>query len=257
MWVPFWKLSPGGNPTVLLDARGVEIAAAARADAAEQVMREPLVGAEQVGFLVPAATADGRMEMAGGELCINATRCAAAIFSRELGRDTVRFATSGSDALVDAEVRGEHVALRLAIPLSLAQLGGNLWRVALPGITHFVREGDPSDDREVAWAALQAIISALDEADRPDGAVGLMTVSSAVSLTLAPLVHVPAARTLVMETACGSGSVAVAAVFGVGGVTHVKQPSGSTLSISVDGAGVTIEGEVMLTAEGRLRLTTG
>lgn len=91
--VPFAKLSPGGNTTILLTMPAPPIAERARM--ANEVMHPLHLGAEQVGF----ADMDGelpRLEMMGGEFCGNAARSFAALLAME-----------GHPALVYCDARGE------------------------------------------------------------------------------------------------------------------------------------------------------
>lgn len=89
MNLTFAKLCPGGNPTILITD---PVPAGNRADVAAKLMAPLHLYAEQVGFMrsnkVPeppeAGTNDGpekagipRLEMMGGEFCVNATRAAA------------------------------------------------------------------------------------------------------------------------------------------------------------------------------------
>ena len=80
---PFWKVTPGGNPTILL--RGQDIPPAQRASVAACIMSHQHIGGEQVGYVrfegVP------RLDMMGGEFCGNAAMCAAALHMMKQGKE--------------------------------------------------------------------------------------------------------------------------------------------------------------------------
>lgn len=88
MHLPFLKYSPSGNTTLLvrLDAPacagGPDLGPAERAAVAAEIIAPEHLGAEQVGF-VRLNGALPRLDMMGGELCVNATRAMAALLLDE------------------------------------------------------------------------------------------------------------------------------------------------------------------------------
>jgi hypothetical protein len=74
--LPFFKFSPSGNSTILVP--DMRLSLADRVLLAGRLMRRDHLYAEQVGFLDPQAE-QPRLEMMGGELCLNACRAAAAL----------------------------------------------------------------------------------------------------------------------------------------------------------------------------------
>ena len=73
----FWKVTPSGNPTILLKAE--DVPPARRAEVANAVMSPQHIGGEQVGYIRLKGTP--RLDMMGGEFCLNATRA----FAEDLG----------------------------------------------------------------------------------------------------------------------------------------------------------------------------
>ena len=144
--IPFYKLSPGGNTTILIPADAVP--AAQRAETARRLMDPLHLGAEQVGFIELAGEMPS-LEMMGGELCGNACRSLAALLVM-LAED-VRTAwpvaghlrASGANAPVAWRVcpMPGDTALDAAVRIGLTgatvtELEPGLRRVDMPGIVH-------------------------------------------------------------------------------------------------------------------------
>lgn len=113
MHLPFIKYSPSGNMTLLvrLDAPGSghvsELGPAERAAVAAEIIAPDHLGAEQAGF-VRLDGALPRLDMMGGEFCVNATRALAALLleehrlrpeaARRTGGDSAGQMSGGSEA---------------------------------------------------------------------------------------------------------------------------------------------------------------
>lgn len=195
MRLPFLKYSPSGNTTILvrLDApesapacsgRALSLPPAERAAAAAEIIAPDHLGAEQAGFV----RLDGslpRLDMMGGEFCVNATRALASLLLDEgrlqpeprpesvaesaCGGATDRdgeegwlsgqVSVSGADAPLTVRARRmggrgrTETAVRLdrPSPACLERPGPGLRLVRLPGITHLVLDADrhplPPDGR--------------------------------------------------------------------------------------------------------------
>ena len=283
----FWKITPGGNPTVLLDAAAVPHALRARA--AAEIMDPLHLNGEQVGFVRFGGPGSmPRLDMMGGEFCLNATRAFAALLAREgvlpaegrersdQWRGTVE--VSGARGPVPVHVRRDPLAhasaaWTAAAGLDFAEMprptedkdGACLIRV--PGIAHIVMENGEIPDGDglpAVCAGLRARFG-LDDED----AVGCLWLDTRSDpAVLYPVVWVRATHTLCRESACGSGTLACAlAVRARGGGRHfeLRQPSGDVLTVSFEpglacGASSTpatrvwVEGPVRFVAEGRLFL---
>lgn len=163
---------------------------------------------EQVGFLCPPLHGgEGRMEMAGGEFCGNATRAFGMLTAQGLGHPAqLQVEVSGCDRLVTVDIDWEAGTARAQMPLprgvGRTEVDGHLGTlVDLGGIAHFVVE-DVSPSQEFLEKAEPLFW------DIPDlDAYGVMFLSGD---RMTPLVKVPAAGTLVWEGSCGSGTLAAA-----------------------------------------------
>lgn len=267
----FSKWSSGGNTTIFLHDAG--LSARLQAACARAVLAPDILGAEQAGTV---SLAGRTLSMAGGEFCVNASRAFGALLAltsptagEGLLREEIR--VSGWEGPVALTVRGSaprwQVAARLALPPDARpetprDLPAGARLVRLPGISHLLLplEGahPPPDLLGSARAALERA-DLLGEAAagviwwRPDGPGFAMT----------PVVHVRDARTLVAESACGSGALALALELAARqGLRECRltQPSGSLLEVRVSPPGADglvvadIDGPVTLIARGRVWL---
>lgn len=201
------RADPSGNITLfVLDPVPRQI----RGELSARLMSLPGSDVEQVGFVCPPLHGgSGRMEMAGGEFCGNATRAFGMLTAQTRGRASqVQVEVSGCEGLVTVDVNWDSRTARAQMPLpraaGLTEVDGHRGvLVDLEGIAHFVVEGvSPSLEffqkaESLFW-------------DMPDlDAYGVIFLDNQAG-TMTPLVKVPAAGSLVWEGSCGSGSLAAA-----------------------------------------------
>ena len=276
----FWKVTPGGNPTILLKAE--DIAPEKRVSLANAVMDVQHIGGEQVGYV--RLTGTPRLDMMGGEFCLNATRAFASVLDalglleRE-GKDSRGFVeVSGSEGLVEVRVTHADHALPFAeaclhfdtLPEPVDMADG-LCLVRIPGIAHIVQSGTPTP-YNVEQGQLPAFCShqRAELGLANEDAVGHLWLSpeksqidsGTVRLVLAPVVWVRETKTLCFESACGSGTLACAlAEHAKSGATRfdIVQPSGTALSVRMEkaekGWDVWVGGPSRITASGVTDLT--
>ena len=197
------RANPAGNITLFVldpvpvgDRAGLAAKLMARSDA------------EQVGFLCPPLYGSaGRMEMAGGEFCGNATRAFGMLIAQRLGGlDRVSVEVSGCERPVTVDLDWTAGTARAQMPLprgvGRTEADGHPGTlVDLGGIAHFVVEDVvPSQDVFDRAEPLFWDIPGLD-------AYGVIFLEGE---RMTPLVKVPAAGTLVWEGSCGSGTLAAA-----------------------------------------------
>lgn len=201
------RANPAGNITLfVLDP----VPSGDRAVLAAKLMALPEFQAEQVGFVCPPCSGgDGRMEMAGGEFCGNASRAYGMLVSQQKGGlAQVQLEVSGCDGLVTVDVDRKHHTARAQMPLPRSAkkrtVDGCLGiLVDLTGIVHLVVENvSPSLEFFQKAEPLFQEIPGLE-------AYGVIFLDTEKG-TLTPLVKVPAAGSLVWEGSCGSGSLAAA-----------------------------------------------
>lgn len=272
----FWKVTPSGNPTILLKSE--DVPQARRAEVANAVMSPQHIGGEQVGYIrlegVP------RLDMMGGEFCLNATRAFASVLA-SLG--LLRREGNVSSGLVEVSGVNSRVAVRVihserALPFAEAclhfdelpkpaLLPGGLRLMRVPGIAHIVQGGAvPSGDELDAFCLGQRRTLDL-EGEEAVGHLWLEVPERAeqeaeTSLELSPVVWVRDTATLCFESACGSGTLACAlaehARTGAEAFS-ITQPSGMALSVRIEkkeqGFDVWVGGPSRITACGETDLS--
>lgn len=254
------KVVPGGNATVLVTTPVPE---AQRARVAAWLMGEEGLGGEQVGF-VDLAGGVPRLAMMGGEFCANACRALAVLLAearRIRPGEEVLVATSGLETPVAVAVHGQGPQwqswVRVPWAAQAEPVASGTWVVRLPGIVHVlvdeaVAPFDGGACHEVA-AAWRRRLGLTDEA-----AVGCVWFGHGpAALAIRPLVWVRATATAVLETACGSGTLAVMAVLphlpwdqGV----RVLQPSGQALEVRREGDAAWLGGPARCTVRATVPL---
>lgn len=201
------RADPAGNITLfVLDP----VPKGDRAGIAARLMALPGTDTEQVGFVCPPLQGGaGRMEMAGGEFCGNATRAFGMLTARQLGGvSQVLVEVSGCVAPVTVDVDLSAGTARAQMPLPRAV---NCVRadghpgvlVDLGGIAHLVVEDVlPS---QAFFERVEPVFRDIPGLE----AYGVIFLDGRKG-TMTPLVKVPAAGTLVWEGSCGSGTLAAA-----------------------------------------------
>ena len=272
----FWKVTSSGNPTILL--RAEDVPAPRRAFVANAVMDAQHIGGEQVGYVrlegIP------RLDMMGGEFCLNATRAFASVLD---SLDLLERDGDVSHGLVEVSGVSERVAVRVThgegLPVAEAclhfdslpepeALSDTLSIVRVPGITHLVQGGStPEGSTLEDFCAEQRHELSLEEEEAVghlwmEEKAGNADDSQITTLALEPVVWVRATATLCFESACGSGTLACAlAAHAKSGATHfsIFQPSGTPLSVRMErnenGWDVWVGGPSRITASGMTDLS--
>lgn len=256
----FWKISPSGNPTILVPVEALsqeeQDQPRLRAQLANALMQPLHVGAEQVGFIYRA---EQSLDMMGGEFCLNATRAfAALLFEKRKERQEEgavwesELRVSGVDMPVAVRVQAgaggpeqkEGALPYAAAALTFAQLPPveslekGISRVVLPGITHIILE-EPMHSMPMEEAAWRAQAYGLCEKyGLGAAAVGCLWLQARGSdWELKPVVLVQATQSLFYESACGSGTLACGLYLqakGHGQELRILQPSGDFLSVVLE-----------------------
>ena len=264
--LPFYKLSPGGNPTILVHDNTLfaetEDMFQNRASVAREMMDLDHIGAEQVGFLDTSRSLP-HMEMMGGEFCLNAIRSAALIFALlDLLPPAVHKSTHCEGTITTSGIK-ETVRVRVAAPPADSGLSPDMARdvavafplsttipdapklfrdcgpgetlVRLPGITHLLLDTTvhPQPKNPLAAAAIKRAEYNLDK-DEAAGVIWHTPRPQASNFhCILPVVRVQRTGSVVAETACGSGSLALALLLAKdgGNVFTIRQPSGHNITV--------------------------
>ncbi|MDD5823592.1 MAG: hypothetical protein PUD55_04160 [Firmicutes bacterium] len=203
-------LNPAGNITAVIQGADTD----ERLDLSREILASGK--AEQVGFEVEpyVKSSLGRLEMAGGEFCGNATRAYAFYLAskfQQTGVCDVTIEISGANEPVHVNVdldKGEaYTDMPLPLGTSEVSTDGTAYPVVrMEGIDHMIVQDIELDADE----AIDAMISALE----PSACGVLYVTDTGDSFTLKPYVYVNGVESRVWESSCGSGSVALAWVLG-------------------------------------------
>lgn len=221
----FFKLSPGGNTTLLLVDEN--FLPRERAAIAAEVLDPLHLHAEQVGFVDLKAP---RLEMAGGEFCLNATRALGALLGLTAWearpaperpaalrwRGTARVSGMPVPALLEvsgdaARIPETDAAVFLDLPSSVPceAVAPGAVLVRLPGIVHLLldRTRHPFPDD---WQAACALWRRRFDLEKEPAAGCVWWHAAGDVLHADPVVRVKEPYSLCRETSCGSGALALA-----------------------------------------------
>ncbi|WP_138160289.1 hypothetical protein [Peptoniphilus catoniae] len=166
---------------------------------------------EQVGFISPSY--DGpplRLDMAGGEFCGNATRAYglySATFLEEKGEYNMEVYVSGIDhpiyVLANTINNTAYIELPEAISVGELEVEGKSYKIVeLSGITHVIID-DRKEDKDFVKKVIDAAKNKIESK-----AYGVLFYNKEDS-SMVPYVEVVEADTLVRESSCASGTVAL------------------------------------------------
>lgn len=200
--------NPAGNITIFVMSAVPQQQYAA---VAAMLLAEGSFRAEQVAFHVaPKMGGDGRIEMMGGEFCGNATRSYGYLLSKLLpgNPDSVRVEISGADRPLTVKVDAVFGRCETEMPLPTEKIlieydDEAFSAVCFDGIVHTIVPGAPRSQAFVD-GLLAAVRNAVDSS-----AYGVMFLDGA---HMVPVVYVCETDSMIWESSCGSGSMAVAAL---------------------------------------------
>lgn len=295
--IEFFKFVPGGNPTIIVLPS--PLTCSALPQVAAKIMHPLHLHAEQVGR-IDFCSPYPHLQMMGGEFCVNATRSAAALLAREglffaphatplcvegeisvSGAATpVRCAVSTSSKALKSHLQGEPTLLSTAPPtpalksatvfsaarvplegLHIEYPEPGITLIHMPGISHLLLDVSSYPFPE-CWQKETPHIRKRFGLDK-EPACGIDWFSERGDhCALWPVVYVKDTASEVMETACGSGSLALAVTMRAKQqqkkteVVKILQPSGACLDIFFEGATAAwVSGPVQLVAYGNTLLT--
>ena len=128
--INFKILNPGGNKTALV--HGIDYSSKQKSIINNSIM-EKFPDVEQVGFISDKET---RLEMSGGEFCLNASRCA--IYEYSKNGNVVKLKVSGMDKTIIGKTIGKN-EVELMIDISkdrnkLMKRQDKYWSINIDGI---------------------------------------------------------------------------------------------------------------------------
>ena len=235
----FKILNPGGNKTALVI--GDKYSDNQKSQINAKILKEnPDV--EQVGFI---DTKENKLEMAGGEFCVNATRCA--IWHYLNGQEgKIKLEVSGyKSKIIGGITKGKDVYVNMKINKkidSIIDIKEIFNLVKLDGILlAVVNENDSvnliKNIRKNENKSKSELKELMKNFDTEEKAVGIILLEKENEKTkINPIIWVKTVDTLYYETACGSGSLATAIykryAEGIENI-DVMQPSGYSININL------------------------
>lgn len=239
--IKYKVLNPGGNKTALVD--GSEYTDNQKKLINNMIMeKNPQI--EQVGFL---SNKINRLEMAGGEFCMNGTRCA--IWEYLKGKEgEIEISVSGTDKMILGKVLNDKkVEIQLDIGKNIANLyevKNDFTCIKIDGILIAILNEKKSktyiqklkqDEEKTKNELKQLMIAKLECKEK---AIGIMLLEKEVGkIKINPIVWVKAIDTVFYETACGSGSLGTAIynyLKNKDKEIEIVQPSGYSINIKLE-----------------------
>ena len=206
--------NPGGNKTALI--YGSEYTNNQKKLINKMIM-EKYPQVEQVGFL---SIKTNRLEMAGGEFCMNATRCAVYEYSKK-NKKEIKISVSGTNKELTGEVLSNNkVEIKLDICKNIADLievKNDITYVKIDGILIVIFDEEKSknyirklkENEEMAKNEIKQLM--IKEIKTEEKAIGIMFLEKILGkIRINPVVWVKDIDTVFYETACGSGSLGTA-----------------------------------------------
>ena len=246
-------LNPGGNKTALVI--GNEYSEDEKKKINDIILEEN-IDVEQVGFL---SSTKNRLDMAGGEFCVNATRCAIWHYLKGKG-GTINIEVSGIKETIKGWISEDDlkkVYAKLPINKSIENLvkkEGIYNLVYLDGITHAViSEADSKEFienlKQNEEQTKQKLKSLMEKIKTKESAVGIiLTEKNKETTRIYPIVWVKSVDTVYYETACGSGSLATAIFNYMVYHAHnheIIQPSGYIINVEINEDAEMIESAII------------
>ena len=192
---------PSGNPTALVEVKTIPNLADRKVINNDIMAKFPFV--EQVGFIDD----EFNLTMAGGERCINAIRCAALHYMKKLNLNNAKVLNLGDIFECGQDENGVFISSDFSLKFECKVQENGEFLVNLGGITHIVNFQELNlDDEELKIYALEKL-KFYDLLNLE--ASGFINYNEP---NLKPVVYVKDINTLFYESACGSGSIAVAVV---------------------------------------------
>ena len=240
MNIDYKILNPGGNKTAIVI--GNEYSKREKKQINDKILKENL-DVEQVGFI---SEKEKRLEMARGEFCVNATRCA--IWEYLNGQDgVIQLNVSGcSNKILGGITKQKDVYVNILINKKISDMieeNHKFFIIKLDGIVlavvdeenskHDIEELKKDEDKiKMKWREIMRTF------DMTEKALGVILLEKEKGKTkIHPIIWVKTIDTLYYETACGSGSLATAIyknyIEGIG-CLEVLQPSGNSINVRLN-----------------------
>lgn len=235
MKIPYIKVNPGGNTTAIVtgqfDKQNIITLCKNILESDKTI--------EQVGFWVTPndKTLDARLEMAGGEFCGNALRALGAAMYIGTNKTSYRVECSGTPQTITLRSTRD----RSSIQISTDAFFANAKTCSLPGISYILLEDF------VDKAKAQQLLKDNNYLQLAgSGVVGYKKKNEGFVIT--PIVWVRDVETFFEETACGSGTMALAFqqfILNKKSILTIEQPSTAIFTTSIENNSIVLDGPIV------------
>ncbi len=233
-------LNPGGNKTAIVI--GNEYTSEEKKKINNKILKENR-DVEQVGFINKN---EYKLEMAGGEFCVNATRCAVWEYLKGIP-GKIKLQVSGYKNKIIGEIKEDkNVYVNMLIKnkiTNIMEIKEKFNLIKLDGILIAVIDEENSKeyieklkmDEEKTKLELRKIMKKFNTQENAVGIILLEKQDEKIKIN--PIIWVKTIDTLYYETACGSGSLATAIYKNyIDGTQELEiiQPSGYSIKIKIN-----------------------
>ena len=233
-------LNPGGNKTAIVFRN--EYSDKEKKKINDEILKENST-IEQVGFI---SAKENKLEMAGGEFCVNATRCAIWEYLKGESGEIELNVSGCKDKIIGGITNKKDVYVNMQINKKMSDIiekNAKFNFVKLDGILLVVVNEENSkgyieelkNNEEKAKLKLKKIMKNFNTDEKAVGIILLEKENKKIKIN--PIIWVKTIDTLYYETACGSGSLATAIY-----KNHMEeiekleiiQPSGYSINVNLN-----------------------
>ena len=249
--VDYKILNPGGNKTALII--GTDYTDEDKREINNRILNDnPDV--EQVGFI---SKKDAVLEMAGGEFCVNATRCAVWDFLNGNSGE-IELSVSGCQEKIRGGISSSgdvYASMKLNKSMDkMIKREGIFNLIQLDGILLIVLDEKNSssyikelkNNQEITKMKLKKIMKTFKTKEKAVGIILLEKIKKNIKIN--PVIWVKTVDTLYYETACGSGSLATAIYMNYyEGIENLRilQPSGYSINVRINKKGKELKSAII------------
>lgn len=239
MIINFFRILPGGNDTIIVTS---PVSALERSSIASLIIKK-LVGVEQVGYLSypQDSCTDARLDMMGGELCINGIRCVARILALKSSKAKFLIESSGSNQIFRCDVYLQNNKFFVKVSLNIfpliQRLERDIFLVRLDNMSLLFCKYDSTNIKDSALEIFGKLKKRYQGKFKGLPAYGIVPFQGFNNrYRIFPVIYVEKTDTTILETGCGSASMALALALREEDNAEkffITQPSNSTYELDV------------------------
>ncbi|MEK7497261.1 MAG: hypothetical protein AAB657_05200 [Patescibacteria group bacterium] len=237
MKINYFIINPGGNITAIVCGKFTK---KIKLKITKNILKiNPT--AEQVGFWTNTKNKnlDAKLEMAGGEFCGNALRSLGALLTYA-GNNKSNFIIKSSGMKTPVKINSSEKFSSITINLELLKYKNNI--CSIPGIKYFL-----SEKKFTKLSAKSELAKKNLLINKASGVISYEKINEK-TYKISPIVYVRDTETLYSESACASGTLALAYMSYIKtGMKkmYVRQPSGSIFETVIGNEKIELSGPIL------------